>query len=63
MKTRAWMAVAAMVAAVSAGHAAVLTVDWDAVTANADGSQPITDLSGYRLFYARHSLMGLTTSG
>jgi hypothetical protein len=49
------------VAATFQARAASVTLDWDAVTTNADGS-PITDLSGYRVFYATYSLLGMTTA-
>ena len=35
-------------------HAATVTLDWDAVTTNSDGS-PITDLAGYTLYRATSS--------
>lgn len=41
--------------------AATVTLAWDAVTTNADGTA-ITDLSGYRLFRSNSSLLGRTTA-
>jgi hypothetical protein len=59
-RKKGWILLFALWSACSA-QAATVTLDWNAVTTNADGSG-ITDLSGYRLFYATYSLTSLTTS-
>jgi predicted phage tail protein len=61
MKKTIW-AVLSVLLAMGTAQAAVVTMEWDAVTANADGSTPLTDLAGYRVFRATASLMGLTTT-
>jgi hypothetical protein len=57
---RAWMLALALCAPCAA-RAATATLDWSAVTTNANGTA-ITDLFGYRVFYATYSLLSLTTS-
>lgn len=61
MAARRWMAGALVLIAPAGAGAATLTLDWDAVTTNADGSA-IADLAGYRIFQRSGSLLGMTTA-
>ncbi len=45
------LALAAIVLAVGAAHAGTLNASWTVPTTNVDGS-PLTDLAGYRVYYA-----------
>jgi hypothetical protein len=56
---RKWMPGLVLLTAVSA-RAATVTLDWEAVTRNADAT-PIADLAGYRVFLATYSLQSMTT--
>lgn len=56
-----WILGLAVVMMAAVARAATVTLDWDAVTTNADGT-PLTDLQGYRLFRSTASLTSMTTA-
>jgi hypothetical protein len=61
MMKRLILATLLLGAVCGSAKAASITLDWDAVTTNANGSA-LTDLGGYRVFFSTVSLLSLTTT-